>query len=66
MRHLRELINDAPRVLAPGGLLALECGEEHVGPLAEMARAMEWSRDVLPLRDLANRPRGVLIVRHGG
>ncbi len=63
MRHLRELIEGAPRVLAPGGLVALECGEEHVEPLCDIARAAGWSRDVLPLRDLANRPRGLLIAK---
>lgn len=66
MQQLRELIDGAPRVLAPGGVLALECGEQHVEPLCGLARAAGWSGSVLPLRDLANRPRGVLIIRHGG
>ena len=66
MQPLRTLLDDIPRVLAPGGLLALECGEEHVEPLCELARAGGWAREVLPLRDLADRPRGVLMSRHGG
>jgi len=63
MRHLRELLREAPRLLAPAGLMALECGEEQVEPLGERVCAAGWSQEVVPLRDLAQRPRGLLIVK---
>ncbi|MBI2104751.1 MAG: peptide chain release factor N(5)-glutamine methyltransferase [Candidatus Omnitrophica bacterium] len=62
MRDLSELMRQAPRLLAPGGVLALECGEEQTAPLAAAAG---WARDVSPLRDLAQRPRGILAIKAG-
>ena len=63
MRDLLQLISEAPRVLRPGGVLALECGEEQVGPLVDRAAAAAWVEAVRPLHDLAGRPRGVLCTR---
>ena len=65
MRDLSELMSQAPRLLCPGGLLALECGEEQATPLAASAAAAGWAQEVSPLRDLAQRPRGVLIIKAG-
>ena len=62
MRELRRLLAETPRILRPGGLLALECGEEQVEPLVALAHRGPWAMGT-PLQDLAGRPRGVLLVR---
>jgi release factor glutamine methyltransferase len=63
MRELRQLITQAPRLLAQGGVMILECGEGHVGTLIRVASASSWVKRVSALDDLAARPRGVLIRR---
>jgi len=63
LRDLMRVMADAGRVLAPGGLLVMECGEDQVEPLARLARANVWVADVIPVQDLATRPRGVVISR---
>ena len=63
MRDLLQLLSEAPRALRPGGLLALECGEEQTGALVERAAAATWVETARPLRDLAGRPRGLLVER---
>lgn len=61
MRDLTHLMSEAPRLLQRGGLLACECGEEQVESLVERATAASWVASVTALRDLAERPRGLLI-----
>ncbi|MBI3330848.1 MAG: peptide chain release factor N(5)-glutamine methyltransferase [Candidatus Omnitrophica bacterium] len=65
MRDLGTLVAQAPRLLAPGGILALECGEEQAAPLAAAVTAAGWAQGVRLLRDLAQRPRGVLMMKVG-
>lgn len=66
MRELRHLMTQAPRMLREGGLLVLECGEEQVRALMRQASSAPWVKTVIRIDDLAARPRGVLIRRHGG
>jgi release factor glutamine methyltransferase len=61
LRDLLQVIDEAPRLLRPGGLLALECGEEQVDQLVKVASAASWVAQVTPLHDLAARPRGLLL-----
>ena len=63
MRDLSHIMREAERLLTPGGLLALECAESQVARLTEMARAAGWAQRIRALHDLAQRPRGVLVVR---
>ena len=60
LRDVRHLISEAKRLLAPGGLLAMECGEDQVGEALRLVRQGGWARRATPLMDLAQRPRGVL------
>ncbi len=59
--HLWQVIEQAPRVLAPEGILALECGEEQAGILSQAVAARAWVKAVAGIADLAGRPRGLLI-----
>ena len=61
LRDLRALLAQAPRVLRPNGIMMLECGEEQVDRLMDEAAMMPWVHRAKALRDLAGRPRGVLI-----
>ena len=61
LRDLLQLMEEVPRVLRPGGLLALECGEEQVDPLLQVASEKASVEQVTPLRDLTARPRGILL-----
>ena len=61
MRDLRQLLDGMPDVVEPGGIVALECGEEQVGELVRFASEAAWVQSASPLRDLADRPRGLLI-----
>ena len=63
MRDLFQLVAEAERLLAPGGLLALECGEEQAAELWRHIRARPWAAAVRVVHDLAGRPRGVLTFR---
>jgi len=62
----RALLEDAPRHLVAGGLLALELGESHVREVAGwLEGAHDWSR-VEVREDLAGRPRVLLAFRERG
>ena len=63
MRDLSQLVARAERLLAPGGVLALECGEAQAGELSRHVRGQSWAEAVRGINDLAGRPRGVLAVR---
>ncbi len=63
MRELLRLMADTPRLVRPGGVLALECGEEQVKELIRAAVSASWVDTARPIEDLAGRPRGVLIRR---
>ena len=63
LRDLMQVLADAERVLVPGGLLVMECGEDQVEPLVRLARAKTWVASATPVQDLAIRPRGVVIWR---
>jgi release factor glutamine methyltransferase len=57
------LLADAGRLLAPGGALVLECAEDQVDVILDMARQHEWVERLRPFNDLADRPRGIVIER---
>ncbi len=63
LRDLLHILSDAPRLLSPGGLLAMECGETQVDALVRVSRPLPWLAEVETVRDLAGRPRGILAVR---
>jgi len=65
MAALKHLFSQAPRILAPHGLLGLECAEDQVAPLLQAARRAPWVGAAVALNDLASRPRGVLVTRAG-
>ena len=65
LRELDFLLRTAPRALQPGGILAMECGEEQVKPLQRRAYALGWTTATTVLHDLAGRPRGILAVAGG-
>ncbi|HVH10505.1 MAG TPA: peptide chain release factor N(5)-glutamine methyltransferase [Gemmatimonadales bacterium] len=58
----RALVAQAPSVLAPGGLLALEVDERRAASVCEFARPPEWAR-VTVHEDVFGRPRYVLALR---
>lgn len=55
----RRLVNAAPHMLKPGGLLACELYEGHLDQAASLCRAAGM-REVRVVNDLANRPRIIL------
>lgn len=59
------LLVQAPPHLAPGGLLALEMGDQHAAALSAVARAPFPASSVSVIKDLGGRDR-VLVVRKGG
>ena len=61
MAALTVLLDEGARLVSPGGVVVLECGEEHVELLARRAADAAWVRAVWPIDDLAARPRGVLL-----
>jgi len=65
MRIVEQLLAEAPRVLGRGGLLAVECGKEQVAPLLRIASMDPRVKTAGPLHDMARRPRGILLHRHG-
>ena len=66
LRDLRQLVDEAPRVLRPGGFVIVECAEAQVAPLARNVAARPWVASVDSLQDLAGRPRGLLVVARAG
>ena len=65
MRALAHLLAEAPRVLRPRGVFALECGEEQVERLLRLASDADWVEAAEPINDLTGRPRGLLLRRRG-
>lgn len=61
----RALVAQAPSVLAPGGLLALEVDERRAASVRELARPPAWAR-VTVHEDVFGRPRYVLALREEG
>ena len=55
----RRLVNAAPQMLKPGGLLACELYEGHLDQAASLCRAAGM-REVRVVNDLTNRPRIIL------
>lgn len=55
----RRLVNAAPHMLRPGGLLACELYEGHLDQAAALCRAAQMT-DVRIVNDLTNRPRIIL------
>ena len=64
LEALGVILAEAPRLLLAGGIIVLECGEQHVETLLEHATALSWVRLADPIADLSGRPRGVAIHRH--
>jgi release factor glutamine methyltransferase len=63
---VREIVDDAPRHLVAGGLLALELGESHAREVAAwLEGAHDWASVEL-LDDLSGRPRVLLARREKG
>ncbi len=59
----RRLLAEAPRLLAPGGMLCVELFEENVHPAAELVRE-QGGWDLVEVReDLTHRPRVLVAVR---
>ena len=66
LADLREIVDEAPRHLLTGGLLALELAESRAGEVAGwLEGARDW-RDVELRDDLAGRPRLLLARRERG
>jgi release factor glutamine methyltransferase len=63
LREIERLLQQVPHVLAPGGLIALECGEAQAAPLLRRLGAAAWCGRAVQLSDLADRPRGILAWR---
>jgi release factor glutamine methyltransferase len=63
MRDLSQLVTEVPRLLSPGGVLVLECGEDQAAPLAGELRAKHWVDFVEVIHDVAGRPRGIVGIR---
>ena len=60
---IRRLISEAPRVLSPGGILAMEIGHDQSGRVCELLKGQNY-RDISPRRDYQNIER-FIIARHG-
>jgi release factor glutamine methyltransferase len=66
LADLREIVDEAPRHLVAGGLLALELAEARAFEVAGwLEGAHDW-RDVRLVDDLAGRPRALLARRERG
>jgi len=63
LRLVRPFLEDAIRVLRPGGLLALELAPDQPEVVRKWARASGAFADVVIYQDLADRPRGILARR---
>jgi release factor glutamine methyltransferase len=60
--HTRALLEGAPTVLAPGGLLALEIDARRAGVAVQLARRAQWQEPVVR-DDVFGRPRFLLATR---
>ena len=63
LRDLGALMDSVPRLLRPGGILALECGEDQVDALLRRRGHGSWIQRITRVHDLAGRPRGILLYR---
>ena len=63
MDVIRRLVSEAPRILSPGGILALEIGHDQSRRVCELLEALKF-RDISPRRDYQNTER-FIIARHG-
>jgi len=61
--QIRRLAQEAPRVLSPGGLLALEIGHDQAPGVCKLLETHNF-RDISPHRDYQNIER-FIIARHG-
>jgi release factor glutamine methyltransferase len=62
LMHTLAIIEDAPRVLAAGGLLALEVDSRRAQRVAEFVERRRRFRDIVVHRDLTGRERFVLAI----
>ena len=60
LTQIRRLVAQAPSLLVPGGLLALEIGAGQSGEVNRMLQATTWWDDIHVDADLAGIPRVVL------
>ena len=60
---IRRLVSEAPRILSPGGILALEIGHDQSRRVCELLEGQNF-RDIFPRRDYQNTER-FIIARHG-
>jgi len=60
---IRRLVSEAPRILSPGGILALEIGHDQSPQVRELLRGQNY-RDISSHRDYQNIER-FIIARHG-
>ena len=60
---IRNLVSEAPRILSPGGFLALEIGHDQSRQVCELLEGQNF-RDISPRRDYQNIER-FIIARHG-
>ncbi len=63
LNAFRELVAAAGGVLAPNGVLALECGETQVDAVRELLQRSGWAQRSGVVHDLAGRPRGLVARR---
>ena len=61
----RRILEVAPRMLVPGGMLAVELHEDCLDAAADLVRAQGGWKSVEVRRDLARRPRFVVALREG-
>ena len=59
----RRLLQEAPHMLAPGGMLCVELYEGHLDRAAELARQAGAWRDITIKEDLTHRPRILVAYR---
>ena len=60
---IRRLVDEAPQILSPGGVLALEIGHDQSKRVCELLKDQNY-RDISPRRDYQNIER-FIIARHG-
>jgi len=63
LRFSHRLLDEAPRLLAPGGSLGVESSEEQASMLARLAARQSWVDRVEVFHDLTGRPRGIWLTR---
>lgn len=63
---VRDLVGDLPRVLASGGAAGLELNPAQTDHVADLLRGLFPAASITILRDLAGRPRHVVMQQGGG